>query len=110
LYVKALVQELESHHIHVDTRGDSLNPHHLEDSHPALPESGSSDEAERERESRLRAIDGLGDAEGNGEVGIFKISHLGKRFVDIRTWGDRGSDIRFHFARRTSIFRGNDRT
>jgi len=50
----------------------------LEESHPALPECGSSEEAERERESRLRAIEGLGDSEGNGEVGIFKISHLGK--------------------------------
>jgi hypothetical protein len=79
MFSQALVHELESHHIHVDTRGDSLNPHHLEDTHPALPEAGSSEEAERERESRLRAIEGLGDAEGNGEVGIFKISHLGKQ-------------------------------
>jgi hypothetical protein len=71
---QALVQELESHHVSIDTRGDSLNPHHLLDMHAALPREGEASE----REARLRAIEGLDDETGSGEVGIFKISHLGE--------------------------------
>lgn len=71
------MHELEQHHVTIDTQGDSLNPHHLEDLHPALNETGSNENEAEERETRLRAIEGLGDEEGNGEVGIFKISHLG---------------------------------
>ena len=65
-----------------------MNPHHLVDLHPALNEAGSQEERAKEREARLRAIDGLGDEQGNGEVGIFKISHLGQSHA-LRTRGSR---------------------
>jgi hypothetical protein len=72
-----LIQELESFHVHTDLKGDSLNPHHLSDIHPSLSNIADPLEREEEREKRVRAIEGLEDESGNGEVGIFRISHLG---------------------------------
>ncbi|KAJ9107699.1 hypothetical protein QFC21_001159 [Naganishia friedmannii] len=76
LLEKALCQSLEEHHVSVDLQGHSLSADHLEQAFPPLDQIPT-DELPIEVEKRLRAIDAVDDAQGNGEVGIFRISHLG---------------------------------
>lgn len=71
-----MVHSLEQHQVSVDLKGDSLSADHLEEAHPALNGVPRA-ELEQEVEQRLRAIEAVDDQEGNGEVGIFRISHLG---------------------------------
>ncbi|KAJ9121387.1 hypothetical protein QFC24_004725 [Naganishia onofrii] len=73
---KALCQSLEEHHVSVDLKGNSLSADHLEEAFPSLDQIPT-DELPSEVERRLRAIDAVDDEQGNGEVGIFRISHLG---------------------------------
>ncbi|KAJ9115905.1 hypothetical protein QFC22_005048 [Naganishia vaughanmartiniae] len=76
LLEKALCQSLEQHHVSVDLKGHSLSADHLEEVFPPLDQVPT-DELPSEVERRLRAIDAVDDEQGNGEVGIFRISHLG---------------------------------
>lgn len=76
LLEKALCQSLEEHHVSVDLKGNSLSADHLEEAFPSLDQIPT-DELPSEVERRLRAIDAVDDEQGNGEVGIFRISHLG---------------------------------
>lgn len=76
LLEKALVHSLEQHQVSIDLKGNALSADHLEESHPPLDGVQQSD-LQAEVEKRLRAIEAVNDQEGNGEVGIFRISHLG---------------------------------
>lgn len=76
LLEKALVQSLEQHQVSIDLKGNALSADHLEESHPPL-DGVQRDDLQAEVEKRLRAIEAVDDQEGNGEVGIFRISHLG---------------------------------
>ncbi|GHJ88293.1 hypothetical protein NliqN6_4695 [Naganishia liquefaciens] len=76
LLEKALIHSLEQHQVSIDLKGDSLSADHLEESHPPLDDVPR-DDLQAEIEKRLRAIEAVDDEDGNGEVGIFRISHLG---------------------------------
>ncbi|KAJ9108583.1 hypothetical protein QFC19_002299 [Naganishia cerealis] len=76
LLEKALVHSLEEHHVSVDLQGHSLSADHLEESFPSLDQIPT-DQLSSEMDRRLRAIEAVDDEQGNGEVGIFRISHLG---------------------------------
>ena len=71
-----MIHSLEQHQVSIDLKGDSLSADHLEESHPPLDDVPR-DDLQAEIEKRLRAIEAVDDEDGNGEVGIFRISHLG---------------------------------
>lgn len=72
LLEKALIDALTEHDVSVDVTGDSLS--NLPE--PPLEEVDPSALVE-ETERRLRGIESVEDTKGGGEIGIFKVNHLG---------------------------------
>ncbi len=73
---QALVQELEARDVTVDLNGESLSCADLSDAGPSLSSLQPSTLAS-ELDARLRSIPHVDDTTGGGQVGIFRISHLG---------------------------------
>jgi (2Fe-2S) ferredoxin len=73
---QALVHQLEARDVTVDLKGESLSCADLSDAGPSLSSVDPSALAS-ELDTRLRSISHVDDVTGGGQVGIFRISHLG---------------------------------